>query len=242
MPVSLKSKRARVRRRGRPRGSTSDATRRDILDAASACFGERGYGATTNRVIAARAGITSAAIYQYFDSKKALYVEAVRSARRLIVPHLRDAVVGSRSAREGLCALARAHAMAHAKHPGVTPLLTAIPVEVRRHAEIADAMRTEPNEVSQMLAEIARRAVSTGEVAEVTAEGVSSMFLACTMGLSLHASLIGSARFGAATETFAKLLEGTLAGAPPAPRRRSPHGAASTRSRVQATTSSRSAK
>lgn len=223
-----------MRRRGRPKGATSDATRRNILAAASACFGERGYGATTNRAIAARAGITSAAIYQYFDSKKALYVEAVRSARRLIVPHLQSAVMGSHSAREGLCALARAHAKAHARHPSVTPLLTAIPIEARRHAEIADAMRAEPNEVSQMLSEIAHRAVSSGEVPGATAEGVAAMFLACTMGLSLHGSFVGSARFGAAAESFAKLLEGTLV----VPSR---HRAA-TRSRVQATTSSRSTK
>jgi AcrR family transcriptional regulator len=51
-------------RLGRPPGSTSDATRQRILDAACECFGEKGYESTTNRDIGDRAGVTAPAIYQ----------------------------------------------------------------------------------------------------------------------------------------------------------------------------------
>jgi AcrR family transcriptional regulator len=218
MPVRT-NKRVHVRRRGRPRGSTSEATRQRILDSASRCFGERGDGATTNHDIAERAGITTAAIYQYFQSKTALYVEAVRGANRLIVPHFRDAVAGAHSTREGLRALSNAYGVAHERHPAVTPLLSAIPVEMRRHAELADAMRSEPHELLQMITEIVGKGIATGEVRPECAEAVASMFLACTMGLSLHAALMSSARFASAVDAFGRLVEGTLLDDVPSSRR-----------------------
>jgi hypothetical protein len=143
-----------------------------------------------------------------------LYVEAVRGAHRLIVPHFREAVAGTRSTRDGLRALSLAYGVAHERHPAVTPLLSAIPVEMRRHSELADAMGAEPHELLEMITEIVGRGIGTGEVRPESAEGVASMFLACTMGLSLHASLMGSARFAAALEAFVQLVEGTLLDVP----------------------------
>ena len=43
---------------------------------------------------------------------------------------------------------------------------------------------------------------------------VVSMFLACTMGLSAHAALMGTERFDSAVDAFARLIEGTLLRAP----------------------------
>lgn len=219
-----------MRRRGRPRGSTSEATRQRILDSASRCFGELGYGATTNQDIAERAGITTAAIYQYFESKTALYVEAVRGARRLILPHFREAVAGAHSTREGFRVLSNAYGVAHERHPAVAPLLSAMPIEVRRHGELADAMRAEPQELLQMITEIVSKGVATGEVRPECAEAVASMFLACTMGLSLGAALMGSARFASAVDAFARLVDGTLLDDVPSSRARA-HGSKRPRAR-----------
>jgi AcrR family transcriptional regulator len=188
-------------------GATKDATRERILDAATLSFGKYGYGVTTNEDVARRAGITAPALYQYFGSKKMLYVEAVRSANRAIVPYFRKAIGDSHSALDGLCALARAYAVAHDRHAGITPLLSAIPVEMRRHHEIAEAMRSEPHEVFQLVIGLVEQGVSNGEIAKDMADGVVSMFLACTMGLSVQASVMGVGRFSAATETFARLLQ-----------------------------------
>ena len=49
-------------------------TRRRILDVARQSFAELGYGGTTNRHIATKAGITTGALYHYFDSKLDLYL------------------------------------------------------------------------------------------------------------------------------------------------------------------------
>lgn len=55
------------------------ATRLAILDAATTCFSESGFAATTTREIARRAGVTQPLIHHYFGSKEALF-EAVLEA------------------------------------------------------------------------------------------------------------------------------------------------------------------
>ena len=52
--------------------------------------------------------------------------------------------------------------------------------------------------------------VETGEIDPANAGGVVAMFLACTMGLSAHAALMGKAQFDSAVDVPARLLEGAL--------------------------------
>jgi len=58
-------------RRGRPRGST----RERILDVALELFSERGYEQTSLREIAARLGVTKAALYFHFERKEDILFE-----------------------------------------------------------------------------------------------------------------------------------------------------------------------
>lgn len=53
-------------------------TRERILDEARQLFGRDGYGATTVRRIASALGISDAAIYHHFSSKRALYEAAIK--------------------------------------------------------------------------------------------------------------------------------------------------------------------
>ena len=52
----------------------------EILDAALACFAQKGFVATRLDDIAARAGITKGTIYLYFDSKQALFEALARQS------------------------------------------------------------------------------------------------------------------------------------------------------------------
>jgi len=54
------------------------ARRRQVLEAALAVFGEKGYGAATMEDVAARVGLSKAALYEYFDSKEDLFIAVVR--------------------------------------------------------------------------------------------------------------------------------------------------------------------
>lgn len=207
---SQRSGRRAAPRRGRPPGKTSDATRQRILAAACECFGARGYETTTNRDIGDRAGVTAAALYQYFDSKLVLYIEAVREAHREIVPFFRRAVDGAPTAREALVALTRAYAEAYDLFPALTPFLAGIGVEIHRHPEIAAAMLAEPSAVLQLIADIVEGGAASGEFDRERSSAVISMFLATTMGLSLHAALAGKMGLGEAVDAYTRLLEGRL--------------------------------
>ena len=65
--------------RPRPRGG--EETRRRLVECAIEVFAERGYHAATLNEIAARAGLTTGAVYSTFGSKKALLVAACSEGR-----------------------------------------------------------------------------------------------------------------------------------------------------------------
>jgi TetR/AcrR family transcriptional regulator, transcriptional repressor for nem operon len=202
------------RRRGRPPGSNSQATRERILHAAWECFARKGYAGTTNRDIADRAKITSAAIYQYFDSKSDLYVAAVRAAQRELLPDLRAAIQDAPTARAALRGLAQMYATMHQRNSSIAPFLSALPVEMQRHDEIAKTMMGERSDVLSMIISAVERGVKTGEIPAARGPGAVAMFVACTMGLSMYASLIAPEGVIAAVDAYVRLIDGTLLATP----------------------------
>src|SRR5262245_43182829 len=77
---------------GRPPASSGEETRRRILDGARHCFAQHGYAQTTNRDIAATSGLTSAAIYHYFDSKEDLYNEVHDRVQEVVYERFERAI------------------------------------------------------------------------------------------------------------------------------------------------------
>jgi len=63
----------------RPIHADAKATRRRILDAASARFSEQGLGAATMRQIAGSAGVSLATVHHYYGSKSDLYSACVEA-------------------------------------------------------------------------------------------------------------------------------------------------------------------
>jgi AcrR family transcriptional regulator len=91
-------------RPGRPRhapgSGPADATPREqILDAAAALFAERGFAATTTRLIAERVGIRQASLYYHFAGKDELLIELLTTSVRPSLDALRriEALVPDRA-------------------------------------------------------------------------------------------------------------------------------------------------
>jgi AcrR family transcriptional regulator len=72
------SSRPTSRRRGRPVNADGEETRERLLDAAAATCAETGFDGATMGEIARRAGVTPAAIYNYYDSREDLLYAAGR--------------------------------------------------------------------------------------------------------------------------------------------------------------------
>ena len=77
---------------GRPPGVDGDETRLRILGAARACFASQGYAATTNRMIAERAGLTAAAVYHHFGKKPELMIVVYRATEAMYQDRILRAV------------------------------------------------------------------------------------------------------------------------------------------------------
>ena len=58
---------------GRPKNADGQRTRQAILDAALELFAEKGYFGTSLRDVAAAVGVRESALYNYFESKDALF-------------------------------------------------------------------------------------------------------------------------------------------------------------------------
>jgi AcrR family transcriptional regulator len=207
MSAKRKAKPPRI---GRPPGATSDATRARILRAARDCFARAGYAGTTNKDIADLAGITTAAIYQYFDSKTALYAATVRDAQAELVPEFERAIADEPSSRAAFRALLSASARLHARDPSLAAFLSSLPVEMKREPSVAEAMASSPSPVLDVAVRMVERGVKAREIAPADAPRVVAVFLACTMGLSLYAATIGASDFDGTMDAFLALLDGGL--------------------------------
>jgi AcrR family transcriptional regulator len=205
---------------GRPKGSTSEATRERILAAARVCFARTGYAATTNKDIADHADVTPAAIYIYFDSKTALYLAAVQDANEKLVLHYRRAIAETTTVRDGFRALLSTSArLLHERDPSLAAFLSALPVEMQRHPEIAEAIIATPNEVVEIVEGMVEAAVRSGEVGRGVARYLGATFVACAMGFSLYFATVDTSHPGEMVDVFGALLDGTLFHARPPARR-----------------------
>ena len=90
--------------RGESSGATkrlpADRRREQLLEVALKLFAQRGFNATTMDDIAEAAGVTKPLLYQHFDSKRALYLELVRSVSDTMLEAIGKAVAAADSPRQ----------------------------------------------------------------------------------------------------------------------------------------------
>lgn len=195
---------------GRPPGHTSEDTKRRILLAARECFARLGFGHATNRDIAEAAGVTAAALYRYYDSKTELYITVVRDALAELVPHLREAVGSQSDARSALRALLHVGVGMNAENMQAARFLSALPIEMQRHPEVAQRMLADPGEVFTIMTELVAKGVRAKQIPRDKSERVVSMMVATMMGLSMYATAVGDAAGRQAVAGFMDLLDERL--------------------------------
>ena len=83
----MATRKKQPRRLGRPPSAESSDTRTRITETARLLFSERGFEVTTNKMLAAKAGITTGALYHYFDSKYAIYAAVYDEVQTIVYGH-----------------------------------------------------------------------------------------------------------------------------------------------------------
>jgi AcrR family transcriptional regulator len=196
---------------GRPPATASAETRARILLAARECFSRFGYAKTTNKDIATRAGITTGAIYHYFDSKQALFVAVVEEVQRVIFDEFREAVTGQPDLASQVRALLDRSVALHARDPWLARFISVEPVELTRHEDLRGLMSAGQAAVFHFFLGLAQEAADRGELARhIEPHAVANMLVAATMGLALFAAVADNERHRAATEAFQRLVDGSL--------------------------------
>ena len=143
-----------------------------------------GYEVTTNRQIAARVGITTAALYHYFPSKSDLYVAVLADAEDVVVTRFRAVVEGVDTLAEQLrVILDESHAM-NSKDPSLAQILAAFRIDERRHPEVGDAVAGRSRPLNEFFVELVDAAVGTGELAASSRRPVLALITMILVGLS----------------------------------------------------------
>lgn len=167
-----------------------DARRREILEAALACFARNGFHQTTVEDIAKEAGVSHGAIYRYFDSK----AEIVRAAavRDRAARHRRlDEAARAPTVPE---ALARVLATAGELQPGAEAaarrrLSAQVFGEAVREPALNAAVLEIWDDVADRLASIVRQGQASGAIAtDLDPTSVAQVLGAIHSGFVVHAA------------------------------------------------------
>jgi AcrR family transcriptional regulator len=175
---------ASPRRRGRPPHTKSSETREAILRGARELFGERGYGAVTNKDLAAAAGVTTGALYHYVESKLDLYLEVHREMQAQIYRRFQladsshDSFIGKLEA-----VLEAAHDM-NREDPSLAKFVGAVRIDTRRHPEIRDALGDANAAREQFFMNIVGAGIATGEVRSDDADLLQEFIRLVLVGLT----------------------------------------------------------
>ena len=119
----------------KPHATHTDSPRRQrqIIDAALACFTEKGFPATSIADICRKAGASTGSVYHHFKSKgqlaAAIYLEGVRDYQDGMI----EALSKETTAKGGICAIVRYHLTWVKTHPEWARFLFQ-----KRHAEYMD--------------------------------------------------------------------------------------------------------
>jgi len=199
------------RKLGRPPSTDSGATRLRIIDAARRLFASLGYEATTNNDIASAAGLTTGALYHYFDSKVELYIEVFDECIRLIYDRFGKVATDAGGLVSGLCAIADDAVALQASDPTLSSFLSAAGVEAPRHPELTELTQHHRSQSSALWRGIVDAGVATGELpADVDRKATAAMIGAIYSGFGLLAVRTDARAHARAFEAFKLLVRGQL--------------------------------
>jgi AcrR family transcriptional regulator len=208
----------KTRRLGRPPSSLSAETRRRIVDSAEKCFALYGYDKTTNKDIAEEAGLTTGALYHYFDSKQSLYVAVLTDRSELILERFLEVQSGQPTAIDKLCAILDSAADLNAEYPYIASFLSTASIEILRHEEFNDNRQVPLSRsagTADIFTPIVMEGAKNGEFDPGTDPAdIVNMLMAVTSGLSQFASFLQDpVAHRRVIEAFESLLRGNLVSA-----------------------------
>lgn len=170
-----------------------DARRAEILDAARRCFLRTGFHGTSMQDLFAEAGLSSGAVYRYFDSKEDMIVALAEDNLRDVVGMLHGLATGQQHLGIGT-ALAEVLDIIRARqteqHLGAMAVL--VWSEALRNPAIAQRFQEALAPMRADLADVVRQHQANGTLpAGTTPEALASLLLSIIPGFILQLALFG---------------------------------------------------
>ncbi len=207
------------KRLGRPKDADSAETRQRLVREARAIFALKGYGATTNKDIAASVGITPGAIYHYVLSKSELYVEVYEEVQSQVADVFAKALIGKVGLLDSMTAVLDAAVELNEQDPSLAGFLFGVSRDVLHHPDLRHLFRSRGMATVQLIRGLVEDAVASGEILPDQLRPVEDMLGSVLNGLVRFSNLIGdNERHSRAVEMLKLMLAGTLIrpAAPPA--------------------------
>ncbi|NRB42026.1 MAG: TetR/AcrR family transcriptional regulator [Pseudomonadales bacterium] len=196
---------------GRPRGSNKQERLAEIMPVARRLFSEKGFAQTTFKDVGKELGISHAALYSYFPSKKEMYKASVAETQNLLLPFFIEALAMKSSLRERIGHVLLAIAAEHDKDSSITGLLAAVPIEMRRHPELVEMLVEEDNLVMSSLEALFDEAKAAGEIkSEASSQDLIAAILGGGVGVALFQYGLQSSDLTTTMKVFVSLLEAEL--------------------------------
>ena len=171
---------------GRPVGTTSTETRRQILDAARMAFVDSGFVGTSFKEIATRAGLTPASITYHFGNKADLFLAVYADILDDTITRCQTAVRAESTMKGAITALLDTFDEAQSRPPDVMRFIALARTEAARHPEISGARDDSGWRVQ--FSEIAKMGVASGEISPECERAVRAMLAILVTGLAHHAA------------------------------------------------------
>jgi len=190
----------------------SAETRELILAAARRAFALRGFDATTNKDIAQAVGITTGAIYHYFDSKVDLYAAVYAEVQETVYSAFEKAAAEHEGFIDRLSAVLDAAVAVNRQDPSIAGFVVGVAGEAQRHPELAPVVAPYRRRGRHFLARLVDEADQAGEFAPgVDPRQVADMTFAMLGGLASFSTTSGDVeRHRGATEMVKRLFTKSL--------------------------------
>lgn len=176
------------RKPGRPPASSSDETRARILEAARRCFAELGYETTTNKILASEVGLTTGAIYHYFESKRDLYLAVHRQVQETVYGRFQSAVAANDTLVDQVNAVLDDAVALNREDPSIAIFLGTVRADAPRHPELAQELAKHSRNREAFLGEIVDTGIASGEVSAADRQTVIDVLSTILLGLTVASS------------------------------------------------------
>lgn len=203
-------------RRGRPPASSAGDTRQRIIQVAAELFSDLGYGVITNKDVALLAGISTGALYYYFESKLDMYMAVFRAQQSRIDDRMRQVMETETTFQGRLKGILSAAHELNVEDPYLARFQSTARVDRHRHPELREVIPNPPGEGAGLMDRLISDGIRTAEIDPFRREQAAAVVRVIFVGLVDSASSDATVH-QVAVEGLTALIDGTLLAPPKVP-------------------------